>query len=126
MLKLRFPWVWWSLGWLLVVGVVFGSLLPGHLVANVSPGDKLLHAGSYFVLMLWFSGLYSRRRYVVVALLLLVLGLVLDLAQNFSASRTFDLRDVAANAGGILVGLLLARFVSGGWCQRVEQFFISR
>ena len=50
----------------------------------------------------------------------------LDLAQGATPSRVFDLRDVAANAGGILVGLLLSRFVFVGWCQRVEQLFISR
>ena len=126
MLKLRFPVVWWSLGWVLVAGVIFGSLLPGRLLVNIAPTDKLLHAGSYFVLMLWFSGLYPRKRYALIALMLLALGLALDLAQGFSSSRMFDMRDVAANAGGILVGLLLARLVFGGWCQRVEQLFISR
>ena len=126
MLKLRFPWVWWSLGWVLVAGVVFGSLLPGRMLVNVAPTDKLLHAASYFVLMLWFSGLYPRKRYALIALLLLALGLALDFAQGFSSSRVFDMRDVAANAGGILVGLLLARLVIGGWCQRVEQLFFSR
>ena len=126
MLKLRFPWVWWSLGWVLVAGVILGSLLPARVLVNLSPTDKLLHAGSYFVLMLWFSGLYSRQRYVLIALLLLALGLALDLAQGLSSSRVFDMRDVTANAGGILVGLLLAWLAFGGWCQRVEQLLFSR
>jgi VanZ family protein len=126
MLKLRFPWVWWSLGWVLVAGVVFGSLLPGRMMVNLAPSDKLLHAGSYFILMLWFAGLYPRERYALIAFLLLALGLALDLAQGFSSSRVFDMRDVAANAGGIIIGLLLARLVIGGWCQRVEQLFLSR
>jgi VanZ family protein len=122
---LRYPWVWWTLGWLLVAGVTVGSLVPGSLVSGFSPSDKLLHAGSYLILMVWFSGLYRRERHIVIALLLLVFGFLLDLAQGASSSRVFDMRDVAANAGGILFGLLLARFVFAGWCQRVEQLFLS-
>jgi VanZ family protein len=126
MLNLRFPWLWWSLGWVLVAGVIFGSLLPARMLESIPAPDKLQHAGSYFILMLWFAGLYPRERYALIALLLLVLGLALDLAQGFSTTRTFDMRDVAANAGGILVGLLLARLFFGRWCQRVEQLFLSR
>ena len=126
MLKLRFPWVWWTLGWLLVAGVAVGSLMPARLMPGLSPRDKLLHAGSYLILMLWFSGLYRRERHLLIAALLLALGFVLDVAQNASPGRVFDLRDVAANAGGILVGLLLSRLIFEGWCARVEQLFISR
>ena len=123
---LRYPWVWWTLGWLLVAGVAVGSLIPGSMVAGFSPRDKLLHAGSYLVLMVWFSGLYRRERHIVIALLLLAFGFALDVAQGATPDRVFDLRDVAANAGGILVGLLLSRFVFVGWCQRVEQLFKPR
>jgi hypothetical protein len=123
---LRYSWVWWTLGWLLVAGVAVGSLMPGSFVAGFSARDKLLHAGSYLLLMVWFSGLYHRERLVLIASLLFVFGFALDLAQNATPSRVFDLRDVAANAGGILVGLVLARFVFVGWCQRVEQLFINR
>ena len=125
MLPLRYPWVWWSLGWLLVLGVVFGSLLPRVWMPDFTSSDKFMHSGSYLVLMLWFSGLYRRERHLAIALLLFVLGLVLDVSQSLSPYRTFDWRDVAANAGGILVGLLLSRFALEGWCRRVEQLFIS-
>jgi VanZ family protein len=123
---LRYPWVWWTLGWLLVAGVVVGSLMPGSWVPGFSPRDKLLHAGSYFILMVWFSGLYRRERHLAIALLLLAFSFALDVAQSATPSRVFELGDVAANAGGILIGLLLARWIFAGWCQRVEQLFIHR
>jgi VanZ family protein len=123
MLPLRFPWVWWGLGWLLVAGVTAASLLPGHWVATLALRDKALHAGSYFLLMIWFAGLYRRERHLWIALLLLGLGFALDLAQGASRTRSFELADVAANAGGILVGLVLARFVFEGWCRRIERLF---
>ena len=75
--------------------------------------------------MIWFSGLYRRERHWIVALLLLALGFGLDMAQSMSSTRSFEMADVAANAGGILLGLVLARFVFEGWCRRVEGWFFS-
>jgi VanZ family protein len=125
MLPLRYPWLWWSLGWLLVAGVITGSLLPSVWMPDVAASDKVMHVVSYLVLMVWFSGLYRRDRHLVIAVLLFVLGFLLDFSQSASPYRVFDWRDVAANAGGILLGLLLSRFVFEGWCRRVEQLFIS-
>lgn len=121
MLPLRFPWIWWSLGWLLVAGVSVSSLLPSAWVPDISPRDKLVHAGTYCLLMIWFSGLYRRDRHWMIALLLFGLGFALDVAQSASSSRSFDMADVAANAGGIILGLALSRLVFEGWCRRVEQ-----
>jgi VanZ family protein len=124
MTTLRYPRVWWSLGWLLVAGVCFGSLLPGNLLPTPDVSDKVQHAGSYFLLMVWFSGLFSRGRDVLaVAVLLFLLGLLLDILQGAFTRRTFDLLDVAANGGGILIGFVLARLVLAGWCERVERLF---
>lgn len=123
MLPLRYPWLWWVFGSLLVAGVIFGSLLPGAWVPGFSLSDKLLHAGSYLILMLWFAGLYRRERHYIVAASLFALGFALDFAQGMSPYRDFDWLDVSANAGGILVGLLLSRYVFEGWCRRVEQLF---
>jgi VanZ family protein len=88
--------------------------------------DKLLHVGTYFLLMLWFSGLVERRRYGLLALLLFGLGLGLDLVQATTATRRFEAADVAADAGGILLALLLAWFVFEGWCRRVEQWLLTK
>ncbi len=121
-LPLRFPWVWMSLGWLLLAGVVLGSLLPGSTVSAVALQDKLLHAGSYFVLMIWFAGLYERRRHIVIALGLLGLGAVLDALQGSVSSRSFEWLDVAANGAGVALGLGLSLWLLGGWCQRVERY----
>lgn len=121
MLPLRFPWLWMSLGWLLVAGVVVGSLLPGSAVAALAVQDKLLHAGTYCVLMVWFAGLYERRRHVLIAFGVLGLGVVLDLLQGTVSSRTFDWLDIAANGAGVAIGLLLSLSLLGGWCLRLER-----
>jgi VanZ family protein len=124
-LPLRFPWFWATIGWLLVAGVVFGSLLPGPAMRGVAVGDKLLHAASYCLLMLWFGGLYARRRHVVIALALFAFGFALDALQATTATRSFDLRDIAANGSGILIGLALTAWRLEGWCQRLERSVLA-
>jgi VanZ family protein len=125
MLQLRYPWVWWTFGWLLAGGVLVGSLMPGSYLEAFSIRDKLLHAGAYCLLMLWFSGLFRRERYWIIAICVFAFGFALDIAQAGTATRSFDLADVAANASGILVGFALAWWLLAGWCRRVEQLFLS-
>ena len=38
-----------------------------------------MHAGSYFVLMVWFAGFYGDALYPSIAIVLLALGIGLDL-----------------------------------------------
>lgn len=121
MLTLRYPWLWLALGWLLVVGVSVGSLVPGQVLRDVSVGDKTLHAGSYFLMMVWFAGLYRRKHHILIAVLLFALGVALDVAQSGTATRSFSLEDIAANGAGILCGLVLSLSLLAGWCQRLER-----
>jgi VanZ family protein len=125
MLPLRYPWFWLAVGWALVAGVSVGSLVPSDVLMDVSVSDKLLHAGSYFVLMIWFAGAYEARRHVLIALVLVAAGTGLDLVQNLTATRTFSVFDVFANAVGVAVGLVLAWLGLGGWCLRFERFWFA-
>ncbi len=125
MLPLRFPKLWSALGWLLVAGVVVGSLVPGRAIPALTVDDKLLHAGAYGLLMLWFSGFYRRGLYVVIGAALLGLGVALELLQGLTRTRSFDWYDVVANGGGIVVGCALAFLLVGGWCERIEQRLLS-
>lgn len=125
MLPLRFPWLWMALGWLLVAGVCVGSLLPGASMPYIHVEDKLLHAGSYFLLMVWFAGLYEKKRHVFIALVLILLGFALDVLQGSVTRRSFDMLDVAANAAGIVAGLVLSVSLLEGWCQRIERHLFA-
>ena len=126
MATLRFPWLWWGLGWVLVGTVCFGSLVPSRAVRFYLMNDKLIHAVAYGVLMMWFAGLCRRdREMFVAAVLIFALGLVLDLLQSQLATRYFDPWDVAANGGGILIAWIVARLALAGWCERVERAFTA-
>ena len=125
MLPLRFPKLWTAFALLLTAGVIVGSLLPAEVVAAIHIRDKILHAGSYFVLMVAFAGLYRRGFYPLVAAALVSLGLTLDLLQRLTETRSFEWNDVGMNFAGVAVGLLLSWWLLGGWCQRVEQRLLS-
>jgi VanZ family protein len=122
-LPLRFPWVWLTGGWLLVLGVIVGSLVPGEMLHAITISDKVMHAGTYFLLMVWFAGLYPRARHLLIAVTLIGLGIALDVAQGGTATRTFDVLDILADTVGVAVGLVLSMVLLGGWCQRVERLF---
>ena len=124
MVPLRYPWLWRLTGWLMIAGVIVGSLMPGHTLPRMIASDKLLHAGMYFLLMIWFAGLYRRSRHAWIALGLTMLGLGLDLAQGLTTTRTFDPSDIAANVGGILAALVLSYRLLEGWCQRMERWIV--
>jgi VanZ family protein len=113
------------LGWLLVAAVIVGSLVPGQALEVMHTSDKLMHAGSYFVLMVWFAGFYRRGVYPLLAAILMALGLGLDVLQGLTPTRSFDWRDVGMNCVGVIAGLVLAASLLGGWCQRIEQRLLS-
>ena len=121
MLPLRHPRVWAGVGWVLVVGVIVGSLLPGPALPSIGLSDKLEHALAYFLMMVWFAGLYRRTAHPRIAVVLLLLGIALDLLQATTRTRSFEVYDIVADAVGIAIGLLLSFWLLEGWCQKLER-----
>jgi len=126
MLPLRYPRLWMMPGWLLVAGVVLGSVIPDTPLRVFEFSDKFQHALSYGLLMLRFAGLYSRNRYPWIALSVLLLGVVLEIVQSRLPYRTFDPLDILADAGGVLVGFGLSFWLLAGWCMQIERLLASR
>ncbi len=122
MLPLRYPWLWLSCGAVLVLGVVAASVFPNVVIVTIDLawGDKIVHAASYCLLMIWFSGLYAPRYHGIVAVILLALGFVLELIQLRLPYRFFESADLVANTTGVLIGFGLSFWLLAGWCQRIE------
>ena len=122
MLQLRHRWFWLLSGWIFVVAVIVGSVYPGLLLAALTGSwdDKAIHAVVYFLLMIWFAGLYERKHQTVVAVFVLALGGALEMVQWRLPYRSFEPADLAANAAGVLAGLCLALGLLAGWCHRIE------
>jgi len=119
---LRFPRLWIAVGWLLVAGLVASSLLPVPVeIPEVRYGDKLVHVVTYLLLMGWFAQIWSSRRALSAhAWFLVFLGVVLELLQGLTPARTPDAFDALANAGGVLLGWLMAFTPASGLLQRLE------
>jgi hypothetical protein len=121
MLPLRLGRVWLLVGWAGVIAAMVLSLWPGGVSLPVSVWDKAQHGLGYFLLTLWFAGLYPRRKYLWIALGCFALGIVIELLQGATNTRSMELADVAANTTGIVAALGLAYVLLGGWAARVEQ-----
>ncbi|HEY7377578.1 MAG TPA: VanZ family protein [Steroidobacteraceae bacterium] len=124
MLSLPHARIWLTLGWLLIAGVVIGELLPGVPSLGLKISDKLEHFASYMVLMLWFSGLYERKRHALLALAFFLMGCALELLQGaFTDTRDMDIKDALANGAGIVAGFVLAGFGVANWTRLIEKFW---
>lgn len=121
MLPLRHGRLWLLVGWAGVLAAVVASLWPGGVPLPVTVWDKLQHGLGYFLLTLWFAGLYPRRQYLWIALGCFALGLAIELLQGATATRSMEAADLAANATGIVAALVLAYALLGGWAARVER-----
>jgi VanZ family protein len=120
---LRFPRFWLTLGWLFVALAVYFCLAPHGIPGTDRVNDKLMHVSGYLALTVWFTGLYPRSRYALIAVLLLGMGILIEFAQGaMQLGRQAELRDVYADAIGIGIGIALAMVVLGGWIRRVESW----
>lgn len=109
-MRLRYHRAWFALGVLWIAIVIILSLMPNPPdPLSFEQSDKLSHFLAYGWLMLWFCQLYSgaARRWGW-ALAFVTLGVGLEFLQSLTPDRTYEVLDMAANSGGVLLGWLLA------------------
>ena len=113
-------WLW--LGRVAIVAVILLSLLPLPKLVSAPPGgDKIEHAVTYLVLMLWYGQLCADRRSLTLrALGLLALGAAIELGQALTSYRSAEWLDLAADALGVGLGFLLALGRPGLWLARAD------
>lgn len=126
-LPLRFRRTWLLVGWALVLLAIYGSLTGNPVVTHSSVNDKVMHAGTYATLSLWFAGIYPRSRYLLIALGLFALGISMEFLQGIMhEGRMKDIHDVMANTLGIGIGLGIALSWLGGWAQWLERLLTPK
>jgi len=128
MYRMQYPRLWLGLGWGLVALVVILSLVPGRTFHDMDflVSDKIQHAFAYATVMVWFAGIYQRSSYRWIVPGLVMMGIAIEFLQQRYFHRQFELRDMLANTAGVVVGLILARFIFSGWCARLEQLVLGR
>jgi len=111
---LRLRYLWLTIGFVLVVLVIYLSLTgePIAMVGLFAYEDKLYHAFAYFTLMAWFSQIYHHRfQRNMLAVIFILMGLTMEYLQSLNPNRFAEFGDMAANVAG--VGLGFAVTLSG-------------
>ena len=110
------------IGWVLIAVTVFGSLAPAGPSLGFRIGDKVQHFAGYFLLMLWFSGLYPRERHLMLAVAFFLMGAALELVQGaLTTTRDMDVHDLVMNTLGIATAYLCARLGLANWARRLDR-----
>ena len=92
-----------------------------EVAAGEMLSDKAWHALAFMLLMLWFSSLYPRRRYLLVFLGLTAYGVLMELLQSQVPNRYAELADFYAAVIGLLLGWGCALTPLSRWPLRLEQ-----
>ncbi len=117
---------WWSgLGVLALAAGVGVALKPGGGMLLATLGDKLNHALAFAFFTVWFGGVVAPGRMWQVALLLLGYGIAIEGAQALTPYRQAEALDVAADAGGILLGWALSAAGLRHWCRQLEAWLVA-
>ena len=102
---LKFFPSWRTLGYGLILLVIYLSLTPAPLNIPIENGDKLGHGMAYATLMVWFAWLYPDiLTQWICAMGFVALGVGLEFAQDLTDYRTFELADMAADTMGVALG----------------------
>jgi len=108
---------WWGLGVALVIAAAIVCLVPmDHQESPFEMNDKISHLAGHGALAIYFAGLVPRARWTWIFCSLLVFGIAIESAQFYmDVGREGDIRDVAANSIGALLGLVAARLGLARW-----------
>ena len=121
---LRFATGWLIGGWIAVIAALAVCLLPGKYVEVASLNDKVEHATGFLLLVLWFCGVYPRKRYWVIATGFIVFGALIEILQGATnLGRHADILDWCADSAGVIVGILLSLTPLQHWPRWIEAIF---
>lgn len=127
--RLRWGLFWWACDWLLVAGVLWGSLTPGNDLPRAINffNDKVLHATAYLLLTFWFCGSLERGLWPAIALMFCAMGGIVEILQYLMGfGRDADWYDFYADSLGIAVALVLVYGGLGNWIIWIERRFAPR
>lgn len=127
MLPLNHPGRWRLANLFLLFSVLVLAMAPGSWFSAMKPpgdwsiSDKWMHAVTFAVLALWFSGQYARSSYWKLAVGLLAFGAAIEICQYFVPYRNAEGLDMFADVVGIMCGFLVALLGAGGWSLAAEK-----
>jgi len=106
--KLKYKKLWLSIGYLMIIFVIYSSLTPSPVEMNIEGSDKLMHMIGYFGLLGWFVQIYQQKKVqLILAAVFICMGVALEFLQELGGVRYFELSDMLANTTGVLIAWLL-------------------
>ena len=117
---LRFLRFWQVVGVMLIIAAFVASLGPYPIHSSIHNLDKLFHATTYAGLAFWFMQLSIRRRHIWVAVGFVAMGILIEILQSFTRTRTPDIYDALANTVGVAIGWGIARTPAGRLLEMVD------
>ena len=134
MLPLRYAPRWRAASAVLLLLVLAGAMMPAIWLwpdrARIGDWlqhlDKWAHVLAFAFLAVWFAGQYHRGAYWRIAIGLVAYGILIELCQRAVGYRSAEWLDLAADVIGIATGLVIGLAGAGGWCQRFEQWYVTR
>ncbi len=123
---LRWSWLGFGLVW--VIAIFYFSLMPHPpQPMHFWGADKLQHALTYCLLMLWFSQVYRQRKSrLVLAMVLVAMGISIEYLQGETGYRLFEYADMLANVTGVVVGWVWARTGLGRVFAYLESYIAGK
>jgi len=124
---LKYTKLWLCLGILLIALIWYLSLTPDPPDTGIDNGDKFGHFFAYSLLMVWFAQIYIQlKQRLWLMLVFIMMGVLLEVLQSMTATRTYSYADMLANSSGILIGLLLSLGPMARLLQQFEQRFLVK
>jgi VanZ family protein len=119
---LRLARWWWAIGWAMVAYITISCLEPARYVPDLHLWDKLEHALAFGGMAFWFGSLVRPRQYPLIALLMLLFGGGIEIAQGaMGLGRDADIMDFVADCVGVLVALIALYLGLGAWPRWIER-----
>lgn len=125
--ELRLRRFWFSVGVAIAVAVAVLCLAPGRSIPDVNISDKIKHLAAFAMLAFWFGSILVRRDLLWLAVALLTFGALIEVAQEMMRlGRSGEIRDLIADALGIVLGLGVALTPLGHWARWFESLLLTR
>ena len=120
--------LWRWLGRLALAAIVVVCLVPmPPSPIPIEGSDKLEHALGWFLVTLWYAQLAAVPRALLArACGFLALGAAIELAQSLTWWRSADPWDLAANAAGVALGIVIGSTPARGILARLDRARLNR
>jgi VanZ family protein len=124
MLPLRYARTWLVAGLILLAIGLVAALEPVPSAVAVTFNDKFIHITGFLVFMVWFGGIFEGRFAPVIAAALSSYGILIELLQSLTPTRSAEALDVVADVVGVLLGWALSAAGLSRWCAKIESWLV--